>query len=172
MNRAQEGRDVLQAQSRAKRKRAVLGAFADTVQSNDPTEPNHALQVAQLLCDPEPNISRPANEGCVGKARIERRQRVEARRSREEDGLVANEHILMVGESAERGSARLRRRSETIGRLADSALQRRRNDRAITGASTEVARQLVAKPRICHRLTRMVGGEQAHYDTGRTEAAL
>src|ERR1700733_15664458 len=100
MNRAQEGRGILQAQSRAKRKRAVLGAFADTFQSNDPTEPNHALQVAQLLCDPEPNISRPADESRIGKARIERRQRVEARRSREEDGLVANDHMLMAGEKA------------------------------------------------------------------------
>jgi len=152
MNRAQKRRGVLQAQSRAERKRAVLGSFADTVQSNNPTEPNHALHVAQLLSDPEPNIGRSANEGCVGKARIERRQRVEARRGREEAGLIANEHILMVGESGERGSARLRRRSETIGRPADSALQRRRNDRAITGASTEVARQLIAEPRICHRL--------------------
>src|SRR5580693_2531036 len=172
MDLAEQRGRVLQAQSRAKRKRAVLGAFADTVQSNDPAEPNHALQVAQLLSDPESNIGRPANEGRIGKARIERSQRVKARRSREEGRLTANEHILMVGESGERSSARLGRRSETIGRFADSALQRRRNDRAITGASTEVARQLVAKPRVRHPLAGMVGGEQAHHDSERTKTAL
>src|SRR5580693_1989858 len=101
MDLAEGRRGVLQAQSRAKRKRAV-GALSDVVQPSDPAQPNHALQVAQLLCDPEPNIGRPADEGRIGKARIERSQRVKARRSREEGRLTANEHILMVGESFER----------------------------------------------------------------------
>ena len=78
----------------------------------------------------------------------------------------------MVGEGGERRGALLRRRGETVGRLADAALQRRRDDRAIAGASAEIARKLVAKRRVRQRLAGMVGGEQAHHDARRAEAAL
>ena len=125
-----------------------------------------------MLGDPEPDIGRPADEGRIGKARIERSQRIEARRSSEENRLVADEYVLMIGEGGERRGALLRRRGETVGRLADRRLQRRRDDRAITGASAEIARKLVAKPRVRHRLAGMVGGEQAHHDPRRAEAAL
>src|SRR5580704_19747440 len=113
MDLAEGRRGVLQAQSRAKRKRAV-GALSDVVQPSDPAEPNRALQVAQLLCDPEPNIGRPADEGRIGKARIERSQRIETCRSGKEGRLAADEHVLMIGEGAERRGALLRRRGETV----------------------------------------------------------
>ena len=51
---------------RPKRERSI-SAFADSVEPGDPAEPNHALQIAQLLGDPEPNIRRPADERRVRK---------------------------------------------------------------------------------------------------------
>ena len=102
---------------------APSGALADSVQPGDPAKPDHALEIAQLLGDPEPNIGRPADERRVGKARIERRKRIEARRGGEEGGLAADEHVPMVGEGGERRGALSRRRGETVGRLADAGLQ-------------------------------------------------
>ena len=113
----QRGR-VLQRQSRPERKRAV-SALSDRVQPGDPAEPDHALQVAQLLGDPEPDVGRPADERRIGKARIERSQRIEACRSGEEGRLAADEHVFIIDEGVERSSALLRRRGEMVGRLTD-----------------------------------------------------
>ena len=118
MNRAQPRHGVCQRNAGSDRKSAV-GALADIVQPNNPAEPNHALQVAQLLGDPETDIGRPADEGRIGKARIERSERIEARRGGEEGRLVADEHVLMVSEGGERRGALLRRRGETVGGLTD-----------------------------------------------------
>ena len=63
-------------------------------------------------------------------------------------------------------------RRESVGRRAVARLQRRREDRTITGASAEISGELVTKPRVGLRRARMVGGEQAHHDPGRAEAAL
>ncbi len=172
MNRAKLRHRVRQRNARSDRKRAVLGAPADIVQPSDPAEPNHALQVAQLLGDPEPNVGCPAHEGRVGKARIQRRQRIETRGRREEGGLVANKYIPVVSELGKRRSAFARRRRESVGRRAVARLQRRREDRTIAGASAEISRELVAKPRISHRVIGLVGGEQAHHDPGRAKATL
>ena len=103
---------------------------------------------------------------------IERGERSEARGRREERARVADEHVPLVGKSGKRGGALRRRRGETVGRLTDAGLERRAQDRAIAGAAAEIARKLVAKPCICRRLAGMVGGEQAHHDPGRAEAAL
>ena len=125
-----------------------------------------------MLGDPKPNVRRPADEGRVGKARIERRERIEARWSGEEGGLVADEHVSVVGEGGERRGALSRRRREPVGGRAVAGLERRREYRAIAGASAEIAGELVTEPAVGLRRARMVGGEQAHHDPGRAEAAL
>src|SRR5271155_724347 len=111
MDLAEQRGRVLQLQSRPERKSAV-GALSDVVQPSDPAQPNHALQVAQLLGDPEPDIGRPANEGRIGKASVERSQRIETCRSGKEGRLAADEHILMIGEGVERPGTLLRSRGE------------------------------------------------------------
>ena len=103
---------------------------------------------------------------------IERGERFEARRGGEERARVADEHVPMRRQGGKRGGAFLRRRGETVGRFTDAGLKRRRDDRAIAGAAAEIARKLVAKPCICRGLGGMIGGEQAHHDPGRAEAAL
>src|SRR5208282_4720983 len=75
-----------------------------------PSEPDDALQVAQLLGDPKPDVGRPSDQSRVGKPGVERCKSVNTGRRREEDGLVADEHVFLVGESGESGRPRSRRR--------------------------------------------------------------
>ncbi len=102
----------------APKESAPSAASPIAIEPRDAAEPDHALQVAQLLGDPQADVGRAADQGRVGKARIERGEQIEARRGGEEGLLVADEHVLLAGKRGERGGALPRRRGEAVGGLA------------------------------------------------------
>ncbi len=157
--------------ARAERERTI-GTVLDRVEPADPSEPDDALEVTQLLGDPEADVGRAGDKRRVGKTLIERGERVEARGRGEEAALVADEEVRIVGEPGERPGALGRRRCEAVGRGSVAGREPCGQDRAIAGAAAEIAGELVAEARGGRGRAGMIGGEQAHHDARRAEAAL
>jgi len=146
--------------------------FADFSQARRPAEPNDAFQIEQLLGDPQTDVRCAGDQCRVGKPRVERGERVEARGRGEEAPLVADEEVPVVGERGQSRPAFVCRRDEAIGRSPVAGRKRRVDDRPIAGAAAEIPCKLVAQAGWRRRRPRMVGREQAHDDARRAKSAL
>ena len=162
---------VAEREGGAERQGAV-GRLADRVEAGDPAEPDDLGELAQLLGDPEADVGRPADQRGAGVAGIERGERIEARRSGEKARLVSDEKVPPVGERGERSGPLIGRGGEPVGGRAVAGRKARVDDRPVAGAAAEIAGELIAEARRRRRGPRMIGGEQAHHDARRAEAAL
>ena len=171
MDRGKQRLRLRQASRRRRtRRRPVL--VGDRVEPGDPAEPDDALEVAQLLCDPEADVGRAGDQRRVRKTLVERSEPVEARGRGEEapssptnrsasSASACERRGALLGVAAKRSSARRRRSRAPPRGSGDSRCSGRDCRRAGRRGSAAVARR-----------PGMVGREQAHHDARRAEAAL
>ena len=134
---------------------------------------NDLLERRELLGDPQPDIGGAGDDRGVRMLHIELREGLLARGRGEERRFIADEHIRLVVERAERLQPRrgLARESIVGAGLAD--FERRIHDRPIAGAAAEIAGQHVVDGVAAGiAAARLIVREQAHHDAGRAEAAL
>ena len=142
MDRGKKRRGFGESHAGAERKGPVL--VGDCVEASDPAEPDDALEVAQLLRDPEADVGCAPDQRCVGETFVERSETLNARGRSEELALVADAEVSIVCERCERRGAVLICRGEAVSRRAVTCRERRRQDRTISGAAAKIAGKLIA----------------------------
>ena len=148
-------------------------AFFDGAKLGHAADMNDLLQRRELLGDPQPDIGGAGDDGGVRVFHIELREGLLAGRRGEERRFIADEHIRLVVERAERLQPRRRLACELIVGAGLADFDRRIHDRPIAGAATEIAGQHVVDGVAAGTaIARMIVREQAHHDAGRAEAAL
>ena len=139
----------------------------------DAADMNDLLQRREFLGDPQPDVGGAGDDGGVRVFHIELREGLLAGRRGEERRFIADEHIRLVVERAERLQPRRRLACELIVGAGLADFDRRIHDRPIAGAATEIAGQHVVDGVAAGTaIARMIVREQAHHDAGRAEAAL
>ena len=146
-----------------------VGAGRDVTQLPDGFECDHHRQRLAILAHAQPEIGAAAKQDCARVLLHRREQRLE--RAWHQKGLGA---ATIVGAWRHAGQLFGQHRGlgdEAIGgplREAAAGL----HDRAVAGATAEIAGEGFVHGRAVRRLAAMVEGKHRHHETGRAEAAL
>ena len=146
-----------------------VGAGRDVTQLLDRFECDHRRQRLAILAHAQPRSVPPASRMALRVLLHRREQRIE--RARHEKGLRAATIVGTWRHAGQRFGQHGRLGDEAIGgplRDAPAGL----HDRAVAGATAEIAGERFMHGRAVGRLAAMVEGEHRHHETRRAEAAL